>query len=241
MAEERESFGEREELRSSNSEEPPSSNSGKPPSSNARETPGDDGTDPESGLGRRALLGAGAGLLASLAGCSRLFIRPESTATPTPTRTRTPTRTPTRTRTPTPEPTATPTPTPEPLPSEVLDVRNEGFSIRRTELEKFAIVTFRFDVENTGRRPISDIEFRVEIRYEHEEFSRIVGTAYPRFWFDRPASETGGSDEARLGLQTGESDRVRGRLRFERDGRAQGSTAHDRFDMELTVRRIRYL
>jgi len=191
-------------------------------------------------VGRRAFLGAGVGLLASLAGCGRLFIEPETTTTPggggTPT-----TDTPTATPAPTgrPDPTATATPSAAPLPSDDIEVRNRRLRIRRSQLEKFALVTYRFDVENAGRRTIRDVEFRVTVRYDHEEFSRIVATDYPRFVFD-PA-DGGESDGAEEGLESDETDRVRETVRFERDGRAENSTAAERFDLELSVRRVRYL
>lgn len=191
---------------------------------------------------RRTLLGAGAGLLASLAGCSGLFIEPESTGTPdgetaTATSTATATATPTATATATATPGQTPSPTATaaPLPSERIDVRNRGLDVRRSRLETFAIVTYRFDIENTGERTIRDAEFRVRVRYEHEEFSRIVATAYPRFRFDDD------DDDDDDGLEADETVRVSDRVRFERDGRAQKSTAADRFDLELSIRRLRYL
>jgi hypothetical protein len=189
---------------------------------------------------RRTILGAGVGLLASLTGCSGLFIEPEATATPgggasTPTETRTATPAPTATaESTTDRPTRTATATATPMPSDAIGIRNRQLAIGRTELEQFAVISYRFDVENTGNRTIRDIEFRVRVRYEHEEYSRIVATAYPRFWFDD-------GDDDNEGLETDETETVIGRLRFERDGRAEESTAADRFDLELTIRRIRYL
>lgn len=180
---------------------------------------------------RRTVLGAGVGLLASLTGCSGLFIEPETTGTPGPGDGR---QTPTPTPTPAPTPARTPTPTETaaPLPSEAVEVRNRLLAVRLTELEKFAIVTYRFDVENTGTRAIRDIEFRVRVRYEHEEVSRIIATDYPRFWFD----EEGDDDD---GLDSDETVAVAERVRFERDGRAQDSTAPERFELELSIRRVR--
>ncbi|WP_251342626.1 hypothetical protein [Haloplanus halophilus] len=191
-------------------------------------------------VGRRTLLGAGVGLLASLAGCSGLFIEPETT-TPTAGADSTATATPTARPAPTdrPAPTARPTATAAPLPSDRIEVRNRLLTVDRSQLEKFALVTYRFDVENVGRRTVRDVEFRVDVRYDHEELSRVVATAYPRFVFDPGGDE--GSDEAREGLQPDETDRVRGETRFERDGRAENSTAVERFDLELSVRRVRYL
>jgi hypothetical protein len=184
--------------------------------------------------GRRAILGAGAGLLASLAGCSGLFIEPETTGTPgSGDGGATPTRTPTRTPTP-PARTPPPTATPASLPSEDVEVRNRQLAVRRTELEKFAFVRYQFDVENTGERPIRDVEFRVRVRYEHAEVFRIVATDYPRFRFGR-------DDDEDDGLDPGDTATVVERVRFERDGRAQESTALDRFDVELSIRRIRHL
>jgi hypothetical protein len=184
---------------------------------------------------RRGLLAAGAGLLASLTGCSGLFIEPEGTGTPGEgdASTATPTVTPTATATPTVTPTATATTTPAPIPSEDIDVRNRRLSVRRTDLEAFAIVTYQFDVENVSDRTIGDVEFRVRVRYDHGEFSRIVATDYPRFRFDGDGDEDDGLDPDETVL-------VAGDVRFERDGRSQGSTAADRFDLELTIRRIRH-
>ena len=177
---------------------------------------------------------AGAGLLASLAGCSGLFIEPETTGTPgSGDGGATPTRTPTRTPTP-PARTPPPTATPASLPSEDVEVRNRQLAVRRTELEKFAFVRYQFDVENTGERPIRDVEFRVRVRYEHAEVFRIVATDYPRFRFGR-------DDDEDDGLDPGDTATVVERVRFERDGRAQESTALDRFDVELSIRRIRHL
>ncbi|RMB12847.1 hypothetical protein [Haloplanus aerogenes] len=189
---------------------------------------------------RRAILGVGAGLLASLAGCSGLFIEPETTSTPvggepgaTPTPMATATATPTESATDTPtQPTRTATATP--MPSESVEIRNRLLAVERSQLEKFAHVTYRFDVENVGNRAIRDIEFRVRVRYEHEEYSRLVATDYPRFWFDD-------GDDDDDGLDADEEERVIGQVRFERDGRAQESTAVDRFSLELAIRRIRYL
>lgn len=183
---------------------------------------------------RRAILGAGVGLLASLTGCSGLFIEPETTGTPDGGAASTPTRTATTTATatPTPEPTPTATATPTPIPSEEIEVRNRQLAIRRTDLEKFAVVSYRFDVENVGARTIRDIEFRIRVRYEHEDFSRIVATDYPRFWFDTDDDD---------GLDPDATETVARRMRFERDGRAQESTAAERFDIDLSIRRIRHL
>jgi hypothetical protein len=186
--------------------------------------------------GRRTVLGAGVGLLASLAGCSGLFIEPETTGTPASgnggtTPTRTPTGTPTETSTP--PRTPSPTETAVPLPSEDVEVRNRLLAVRLTELETFAVVTYQFDVENTGTRAIRDVEFRVRVRYEHDEVSRVVATDYPRFRFDEEDEEDGlGSDETAT---------VVDQVRFERDGRAQDSTASERFGLDLSIRRIRRL
>jgi hypothetical protein len=182
--------------------------------------------------GRRGFLGAGVGLLASLSGCSRLFIEPETTGTPdgdapTPAPTGTPTRTPTAP----PPSTPAPTPTPVPLPSEDVETRNRRLAVRRTQLETFAVVTYRFDVENVGPRTIGDVEFRVRVRYAAPEISRVVAVAYPRFRFDTDEEE---------GLDPGETTTVGGTVRFERDGRAENSTETDRFDLELSVRLVRH-
>jgi len=189
---------------------------------------------------RRALLGVGAGLLASLTGCSGLFVEPERTETPggetpTPTSasTSTPTPTPTvTTRTDTPARTPSATRTAPPLPGDDIEIRNRRIDIERSQLERFATVAYRFDVENTGTRTIRDIEFRVRVRYEYEGVSRIVAVDYPRFWFD--------TDDDDEGLEADETERVTDQVRFERDGRAEDSTAVDRFDLELSVRRIRH-
>jgi len=196
-------------------------------------------------VGRRTLLGVGVGLLSSLAGCSGLFIEPESTtATPsggTPTPMATPQPTPTTTETP--EPTATATPTAAPLPNDSIEVRNRELMVRRSQLEAFAFVDYRFDVENVGDRTIRDVEFQVDVRYEHEDVSRIVATDFHRFVFD-PQDESddddGEGDESSEGLQTDETDRVRETIRFERDGRDEGWTNVERYALELAVRRIRY-
>ena len=196
---------------------------------------------------RRVILGAGVGLLASLSGCGRLFVEPETTPdggdtpAPTPTATATATATPPPSRTAT--RTATPTPTVDPLPSDGIEVRNRRLSIRLTPTETYAFVGYRFDVENTGDRPISDVEFRVDVRYAHEDVSRVVATDYPRFWFvpleDRDDDDD--DDEDSEGLDTDDSERVFDEVRFERDGRAEESTDLDRFDIELTLRRVRRL
>jgi hypothetical protein len=193
-------------------------------------------------LGRRALLGVGVGVLSALSGCGGLFIRPEATTTtpgaPTPTATRTPTQTPADGS----EPTAAGPSTASSLPGDELAISERGLQVRRSQLERFAFVTYEFLVENVGTRTIRDVEFRVAVRYEHDEFSRTVATAYPRFVFDPvEGTDDATSDEAREGLQPAEEDLVFERVRFERDGRAQGSTASDRFDLDLSVRRIRYL
>jgi len=195
-------------------------------------------------VGRRTLLGVGIGLLSSLAGCSGLFIEPESTtATPgggTPTQMATPQ--PTSTTTETVEPTATATPTAAPLPNDVIEVRNRELVVRRSQLESFAFVDYRFDVENVGDRTVRDVEFRVDVRYEHEDISQIVATDFHRFVFD-PQDESDGdeeSDESAEGLQTDETDRVRETIRFERDERDEGWTNTERYALELAVRRIRY-
>lgn len=187
---------------------------------------------------RRAILGVGASLLASLTGCSGLFIEPETTGTPGGGSEPTATQTPTATPAPTAADTATPSPTATsaPVPSEVVEIGTRRLNVDRSRLEKFALVTYQFEVENVGERPIRDIEFRVRLRYEHEEVARIVATAYPRFWFEDDAD-----DDDSEGLETDETQAVIGQLRFERDGRAQNSTAADRFDIELTIRQLRYV
>jgi hypothetical protein len=187
---------------------------------------------------RRGVLGVAAGLLASLAGCGGLFIEPEST-TPDAAdrRAATPTPTPTATPAPTPRPaTATATTTAAPLPNDVIEVRNRRFSVRPSTLKRFTEVGYYFEVENVGRRSIEYLEFRVAARYDHAEFSRIVGTDYHRVRFD----PDGDGGETRPGLQPDETDPVQGDFRFERDGRAERSSDADRFDLELGLRRIRY-
>jgi hypothetical protein len=197
-------------------------------------------------LDRRAILGAGAGLLASLSGCGRLFVEPEPTTTPDGNGSPTPTATATATGTPSPTATRTraPTATAVSLPGDGIEVRNRVLSIRLTPTESFAFVGYRFDVENTGERPIRDVEFRVDVRYAHEDVSRIVATDYPRFWFV-PLYDRGGTEEEdeddEEGLETDDSERVSDEVRFERDGRAEESTAIDRFEVELAIRRIRRL
>lgn len=189
---------------------------------------------------RRTILGAGAGLLASLSGCGGLFI--EETATPgsaTPTATAAPTKTasPTRTRR------RSSTETEAPAVSEDIEVDNREFVIELSQLEKFATVSYRFDIENTSDRTIRDVEFRLQVRYEHEDYVRIVATSYPRFWFDTDGDDDDDDDDddnGDGGLAVDETERVRGEVRFERDGQAQESTDLDRFSLELTVRRIRF-
>jgi hypothetical protein len=194
-------------------------------------------------VGRRPLLGVGLGLLASLAGCSGLFIEPEPTTaasgeTATPGETATTT---TATATERPEPTAEPAATAVPLASASVEVRNRALVVRRSRLEAFALVDYRFDVENVGRETIRDVEFRVDVRYEHDDSSRVVATDFHRFVFDPDDEADDSGDESAEGLQVDEEDRVRETVRFERDGRAEESTDIGRFDLELSVRRIRYL
>ena len=115
---------------------------------------------------RRAIIGVGAGLLASLAGCGGLFVEPEPTSTPPggagPSATPTASPTVAATPPPTDTPTASPTRTATPMPSEVVAVRNRRLTVERTQLEKFALVTYRFDVENTGDRTrIRNSTFRI--------------------------------------------------------------------------------
>jgi len=187
---------------------------------------------------RRALLGASAGLLASLAGCSGLFIEPETTGTPG-VASPTPTSTPEPTAAPTDQPTrtASPAPTAAPLLGDAIEVSNRQLSVRRSRLETFAFVSYRFDVENTGSRTIRDVEFRGRLRYERGDISRIVAVDYPRFRFDDEDRDDEDDDD---GLDPDESERVTDEVRFERDGRAEESTDVDRFDIELSVRRIRF-
>ncbi|GAB3327184.1 hypothetical protein EI982_15570 [Haloplanus rallus] len=190
-------------------------------------------------VGRRTLLGVGVGLLSSLAGCSGLFIEPEPTTTTTPdgTRTRTGTPTPTPTAADTAGSTARATSTAAPLPNDIIEVRNHTLAVRRSPLETVAFVDYRFDVENVGGRTIRDVEFRVDVRYEHEDVSRIVATDVHRFVFD-PRAET--DDEGDVGLQVDETRRIRETVRFERDGRDEDWMDTERYDLELAVRRIRY-
>lgn len=187
---------------------------------------------------RRAMLVGAAGLLTSLAGCGRLFIRPEST--PVPGEDEGPT---TRTATATPAPRVTSKPTSTstatPLPNDIIEVRNRRFSVRPSTLERYTEVDYSLEVENVGRRSIELVEFLVAVRYEHDAFSRVVGTDYPRARFDPEGDESDG-DDARPGLQPDEIDPVRGTFRFERDGRAEKSSDDDRFALELSLRRIRY-
>jgi len=188
-------------------------------------------------VGRRTLLGVGVGLLSSLAGCSGLFIEPEpTTTTPDGTRTRTATATAAPTTTDAAEPTAA-TPTAAPPPNDVIEVRNRRLIVRRSPLETFAFVDYRFDVENVGGRVIRDVEFRVDVRYEYEDVSRIVATDFHRFVFD-PRAET--DDDGDVGLQDDETRRVRETIRFERDGRDEDWMDTERYALELAVRRIRY-
>ncbi|WP_299331532.1 hypothetical protein [Haloplanus sp.] len=198
---------------------------------------------------RRAILGTGVGVLASLSGCGRLFIEPEPTppdsgdtpaSSPTATATEPPTVTETvetraRARTRTAAAVA--------LPGDGIEVRNRRLSIRLTPTESHAFVNYQFEVENTGERPITDVEFRVDVRYAREDVSRVVATDYPRFWFVPLASRGDGDEDDGNGngngLDRDDSERVGNEVRFERDGRAEGSTDSDRFDIELAIRRVR--
>lgn len=195
-------------------------------------------------VNRRVILGAGAGMLASLSGCGRLFIEPERTTTPDRGDTPAPT-TPTATATDSPTATAAGTPTRTrtaaagPLPSDGIEVRDRQLSIRLNPTESYAFVDYGFEVENTGERPIRDVEFRVDVRYAHEDVSRIVATDYPRFWFVPLEGRDDGDNEDEDGLSRDGSEQVGEEVRFERDGRAENSTATDRFGIELALRRVR--
>ncbi|MFB6108166.1 MAG: hypothetical protein ABEJ82_04895 [Haloplanus sp.] len=200
----------------------------------------------EDRLGRRGVLGVGVGLLTALAGCGRIFVE-EPTPTSEPsgsgggsTPTPTPAPTVTDTQTTTQRPTRTATATPTPLPGDVVEIRSRQHSVRRTQLETHAYVDYRFVVENVGDRTVESITFRVTVRYEHEDVSRVVATGYQRPRFDYPAEDDAEDDEQREGLQPDEEDPVTGRLRFERDGRAEHSTDDDRFELELAIHRLTY-
>jgi hypothetical protein len=212
----------------------------------------------DDGVARRTVLGLSVGALASLAGCSGLFVEePASETTPPATPPVTPpvtappsipgggeeTATPTPTPTRTPEPTATP----ELLPGNVIEVSNVRLSLQESELQYFTQVAYRFEVENAGRRPVVFVEFRLDLRYEHEEYSRVVATDYQRFRFDDGGDDgngNGGDDGDGDGdddaLAPDSSATLLGDFRFERDGRAQESTDLNRFDLELTIRRLEY-
>lgn len=180
----------------------------------------------DESIGRRRVLQGGLALLSVLPGCGNVFIE-EPTPTPAG-----------RGPTPTPEPTPTPTPAPTPvpppeststttLPSDRLELRDAAFSLRLSRLETAVYVDFEVTVENVGRAVLEFVEYRIDVRYDVPEVSRVVATDY----FSRRFPEGLDEDETALLAST---------AKFVRDGRAENSTDADDFSLEFAFREVEF-
>lgn len=178
----------------------------------------------DESIGRRRLLRAGVALLTVLPGCGNVFIEEP---TPTPdgdggavetTPESTPTPEPTPAASPTPEPTPTPV-----LPSNRLELRGSNFSLRLNKFDSVVYVDVELLVRNVGQRALERLEYRVDVRYETAELSRVVATDYLSRRFPK-------------GLGQGSNTLLSGTTRFPRDGRAERSTDEADFSLDLTFR-----
>ncbi|MFB6121950.1 MAG: hypothetical protein ABEJ78_00630 [Haloferacaceae archaeon] len=182
----------------------------------------------DESIGRRRVLQGGVALLSLLPGCGNVFIE-EPTPTPDGTGP-TPTPEPTPTPTPAPTPDGSPTPASTPtatLPSDRLELRGTGFTLRLDKFESAVYVDFEVQIENVSRAVLDFVEYRVDVRYRASEVSRTVATDY----FSRRFPE---------GLEPDETALLTGTAKFVRDGRAERSTDADDFALEFAFRDVEF-
>ncbi|MFB6280943.1 MAG: hypothetical protein ABEH40_02875 [Haloferacaceae archaeon] len=180
---------------------------------------------------RRLLALLGTGATAVLGGCSRLFTSPEP-ETPEVTPPATPDVTvpgtpgiPGRdgTATDSPTPTATPTPSLAAV-GDVVVVRGTSLALTYLPVEDVVRADVRVVVENVGDRPIDLLELRVDLVYATDEERRAVAVDYVGF----------------SGLATGGGGSAEYETRFPADGRANGSTDPDDFELVFRIRELEF-
>lgn len=151
---------------------------------------------------------------------------PEATASPAGTATETPPPAPTPTRTAAPAP-----------PGDSLRVDGDRTGLAVVRGDYYTSFRATVTVENTGELVFDRVEFRVDVSYEPpgDEGAERVASAYvERRTFGGDSPETLAPEES-AGFVVDPD-----RLRFERDGRANGSTDVDDFRLDLTFRRVEY-
>ncbi|MFB6079669.1 MAG: hypothetical protein ABEJ81_01520 [Haloferacaceae archaeon] len=168
---------------------------------------------------RRLLSSLGAGATAVLAGCSGLFVRPDSgTETGS---------------TPTETPTATGTPTPTPTPSSVHDaavvsVPSFDLSLRYLPVSDVTTADVSLRVRNVSGRVIRRLDLRVDLVYRPRTVDRTVAVDYVGRHFG-----DGLDDGAETTLDYG--------TRYPNDGRADGSSDPADFDLVFRIRGVEFV
>ena len=180
----------------------------------------------DESIGRRRVLRGGGALLSVLPGCGgNIFIEePTPTRTPDGTGGGGPSRTPTPTPAPTPRDTPTATAT---LPSDRLELRGTKFSLRLNKFDAVVFVDYEVLIRNVSRRPLGYVEYRVDVRYESDEVSRVVASDYVSKRFPK-------------GLDRGSNALLSSTAKFPRDGRAERSTDEDDLSLEITFREAEF-
>lgn len=175
-----------------------------------------------TGVSRRRLLSLlGTGMTAAIAGCSRLFTRPDAAATPT--ATSTPDAEETETATATPTETATPTPTRAAV-GTVVEIPDHDLSLTYRPVEDITTADVSLQVRNVSGRHIDLLEIRVDLVYHPDDENRTVAVDY-----------VGGRNFPVHGLET-----LRYETSYPNDGRANGSSDPDDFDLVFRVREVQF-
>ncbi|MFB6302760.1 MAG: hypothetical protein ABEH78_07870 [Haloferacaceae archaeon] len=177
-----------------------------------------------TGVSRRRLLALlGTGATAALAGCSRLFTRPDGEATPAATPSTPDTEeAATATETETPE-TATPTP-PQAAVGTVVRIPRYDLSLTYRPVEDVTAADVRLDVRNVSGRRIDLLEIRVDMVYHPDDENRTVAVDY-----------VGGRNFPVHGVET-----LGYETSYPNDGRANGSSDPDDFDLVFRVREVQF-
>lgn len=174
-------------------------------------------------VSRRRLLGLlGTGATAAVAGCNRLFSRPEggSDATPSPS---------------SPEAGGTETGTPAPTgdapatdaraaTGTVVAVPGYSLSLEYRPVADVTAAAIDLRVRNVSGRDLRLVELRVDLVFDPDDENRVVAVDYL----------------STRGLDSGNSERLAYETRYPNDGRTDGSTDPADFDLAFRVRGVEF-
>lgn len=170
---------------------------------------------------RRRLLGfLGTGATAAVAGCSRLFSRPDggSEATPSPSSPEEAEETGTGTATPTPATDA------RAATGTVVSVPGYSLALEYRAVADVTVAAIDLQVRNVSGRDLRLVELRVDLVFDPDDENRVVAVDYL----------------GTRGLDSGNRETLAYEARYPNDGRTDGSTDPDDFDLVFRVRGVEF-